>query len=337
MKEILWEVTLNCNKGCKYCGSKEAMKNFKDCSSSERMKICDEIISLKPQSIDLTGGEPSSLPQDELYAIISKLSDAGIETKILTNGNLFNLSNINEICSKVKCIGYSINEENDIAEFHQRYNHPAFKKTTMITNFGTHNIGLFDELAKTATNFSGWQIQLTIAESLSLDLEEIKSFLKNIEKYKGNPFTQIILADNLTAGKCEAGNKTCGILSNGDIVPCLSYRGWNNMYIQGNCLTESLIDIVEKMKASFANKKHKLCCKDATGILKILKQPKKQEGSVFRYGVGIPNNNQIFKPSPLPENAIVTMYGVQINDGANDFLPFTDFPNTQFSVDGEKK
>jgi organic radical activating enzyme len=151
--EILWEFTLKCNKNCCYCGSKKILNNIKsDDISYSHEYIANQIVKVHPEEVTITGGEPSC-EITELVKCVKILHDAGIKVKILTNGNLFQvMAGDSDLWDKldkmVTCYGLSLNELSDLNSIGEFYS--IKEKTTVITNFGTHNINDFDKIAKKA-------------------------------------------------------------------------------------------------------------------------------------------------------------------------------------------
>jgi MoaA/NifB/PqqE/SkfB family radical SAM enzyme len=284
--EILWEFTLDCNKHCKYCGSKKWMKSTKTITDKHRLDIAEQIALLKPKNVDFTGGEPS-VKLNNLIDCIKMIADKSPDTniKILTNGYLFDEKNWNIFSNGVKenttdslmcAYGLSINENEDfIVAGNILANHNnILNKITMITNFGKHNLELFDKLEKTAHLFGAWQVQLTIDENLQLDEDDIVILLNKLKEAQINN-ENIVIADNLNDGKCTAGINSCGITYDGDVVPCLSMRSWStDMKSQGNILFDetNLIKIWENKFTQYRNRKlSQLCCKDITRISDVIK------------------------------------------------------------------
>ena len=269
--EILWEFTLKCNKSCCYCGSKDILNNIKpDDIKYSNEYIANQIVKVHPNEVTITGGEPSC-EISELVKCVKILYDAGIKVKILTNGNLFqkmagNYEIGDELDKMTTCYGLSINEPNDLNSTGTMYS--IKDKTTIITNFGTHNINDFDKIAKFALQYNCWQVQLTIGNEYQLDLDQIEELEEKLKKVESCGLLNIVRADNFTCGKCKAGIYGFSITYDGLIVPCLSYRSWkSDMMVQG-----TIAEIEEIWKNGFKfNRERKFvpCCKTISGIEKL--------------------------------------------------------------------
>lgn len=341
-QEILWEFTLKCNKNCCYCGSKDILK--KELEEQEKngyetigqTTIAEYITKVHPDEVTITGGEPSC-EYEELVKCVKILYDAGIKVKILTNGNLFqqmagNYEVSDKLDKMVTCYGLSINEPDDLNSTGAMYS--IKDKTTIITNFGTHNINDFDKIAKFAMQYNCWQVQLTIGNEYQLDLDQIKELEERIKKVETCGLIKIVRADNFTCGKCKAGIYGFSITHNGLIVPCLSYRSWkSDMMVQG-----PVNEIEEIWKNGFKfNRERKFvpCCKTISGIEKLYLSDEQVEWVKKQ----IPPHflNDIEKPSKFPEKTelpdglldeckkikmpsdVVFVYGVTIPKENNDW------------------
>ena len=96
LEMITLDITYNCNLRCLHCFNYSGEHNhgLKELSDEEILKICDDIIKLKPSGICLCGGEPL-LRKDLVYKVIEKITKVtGYKTKInmVTNGELLDLN-----------------------------------------------------------------------------------------------------------------------------------------------------------------------------------------------------------------------------------------------------
>lgn len=324
LDEMLWEFTLSCNKNCKYCGSKSLVNREKD-ASVDRAHIAKEIADAKPREVTFTGGEPSIFMK-ELSGCADILNKKGIKCKVLTNGHLFEDPLFDsEFSKKFACFGYSINEMEDIDNAMRIIANIPREKTTIVTNFGTHNIGIFEKIAKFALMFPVWQVQLTMGNEFQLDLPDIEKLIQNVNNLPKN-FIRVVRADNFNCGECHAGITCCSITWNGDVIPCLSYRAWkSDIMSQGNVFKKSLSKIWKNEFKFFRNRQFFPCCKNISGIKEIENKNKQkypedvfphepdknlpQQDKVFVYGVVQP---------PAPNYNQIMTYGVADNRGGYD-------------------
>jgi MoaA/NifB/PqqE/SkfB family radical SAM enzyme len=241
--EVLWEITRKCNMNCKYCGSSK-VKTTENPTDSQIITILSELTKYPPDIVTITGGEPGCLGTEELDKVIGILSDAGIKVRIVTNGTFLSYKDWYKNFNKVEIIGLSVNEP---WPYWFDYVDGLEKDLTIITNFGTHNIFYFDELAKFVkdNHFNTWQIQLTMGEFL-LQPEGIEYLRNKIRKLDG---VNYILSDNLQDEHiCSAGINSCSITAEGFICHCLSERSRNKdclVGIVGDLNKDSLQNIWE--------------------------------------------------------------------------------------------
>jgi MoaA/NifB/PqqE/SkfB family radical SAM enzyme len=338
LTEMLWELCPQCNKNCSYCGSKEVMNKFKEKDSNFYKKIVEEIIKYPPKEITLTGGEPTICSQFKY--VLESLTKNDIVVKIVSNGSFKKLDD--SILDKIAQIGYSINTKQDIIDCFKDYliaiddNSFTFpdrlekgkyeNKTTMITNFGTHNIWDFDLLYELFRNrrFSCWQIQLTMGDN-QLNESGIEYLREKVYKIMGSKATiaqvdnqTIVLSDNLQdKHECSAGLNACSITWDGYVIPCLSERAWlKDLRYQGNLLKKSLKEIWENefKEQRFSQSK---CCRDCIKYKteydwsKIYKPTIADSLYPDPFKIYHPITDKVypepFKIYPIPQ---VTMYGV---------------------------
>ena len=257
LKEILWEVTNKCDKNCDYCGSKEVIDKCGPLSDDSILHIAEEISKSSVSQVILTGGEPGCLSNKLFSNIISILKTSDIDIKVVTNGLVFNNNMLHDT---IKTYGLSINTLQDIED---AKNIELYAKTTIITNFGTHNIWDSKKIFEFATKYPLWQVQLTMGE-YQLTADGIKFLREKIEEYRQTEKCTIVYADNLQYQHiCTAGVKSCGITWDGNVVACLSERSYDkNMKIYGNVLKRSLIDIWYKEFVDIRFKCDRKCCRD---------------------------------------------------------------------------
>jgi MoaA/NifB/PqqE/SkfB family radical SAM enzyme len=285
LEEIIWEITRKCNKNCKYCGSKDVIEK-ENPLDSVILHIAEEIAAYKVQIVTLSGGEPGLLSAPVLCQVVEILKNATCDIRAITNGVLLS-SWSKEFLSNFDVIGYSINYPEDFdPDLLQKHNN-----ITMITNFGTHNIWFFDQLAEIARSFKCWQIQLTTGgefllapEGIEYLTNKIKQLSKDISPLSGNvrqidsSKTKILIADDLQEEHCcSAGINSCGITAEGFVIPCLSERacyGNTEIDIQGDLfINNSLAEIWENgfKEIRFGEDGWKHTCR------KCIKYPEKKE------------------------------------------------------------
>jgi MoaA/NifB/PqqE/SkfB family radical SAM enzyme len=276
LKEIIWEITRECNNHCSYCGSSEGWGervNLEDVIS-----IADAICRFPPKEISISGGDPTLVPLITHERIVKQFLDAKICAKIIVNPKSFRKNaDFEKIIGLYDWIGLSINDTHDVARANEIWRgHDSGdclpKNLTVITNFNTINVFDYDVI-KTFVGKRCWQIQYTIDDKIGLyNSAGAISYLQDRLNKSGN---NIVIADNMNGGPCGAGMCSLGILATGEVIGCLSMRSWDNCFkVEGNVLKRSLeeIWIYEFQKYRFGEFK---CCKDVCGRCLITKEEKK--------------------------------------------------------------
>lgn len=269
LSEIIWEITGRCNNHCDYCGSKDIWNETIE--ESVILKIADEIAKYPPKQIDISGGDPTLVSLDIHKQVYKKLKDKQVFCKMLLNPKSLANENVSELLKLYDYIGISVNNLNELKLLKSSIDLNTIKhKITIITNFNLENIFEFDNIKQVVKQYDlGWQIQYTVyKESDKFSLYENDSSLKFLKDKINMASTEVklVLSDNMTRQACTAGRYSIGILSTGDVVPCLSMRSWTNVkeLSQGNLLTLSLEDIWKTGFTDYRFKSFK-CCKDHCG------------------------------------------------------------------------
>lgn len=281
LKEIIWEITGRCENGCKHCGSSDVWTE--KINEGKILKIAKAISNYPPEEIDISGGDPLLVSSNTHSTILNIFRRKGMKCKIIVNpkslldkrrskdGEYWFLTNKKFILSQYDWVGISVNNADEVsmveAFLQDKKKFP--KKITIISNFNLENI--FDYLVIESFVLKhkiAWQVQYTMFREEDCSL----AIYNNVSSF--NHFSELIrsslckgaelhLADNLNCGLCSAGLFSIGILSDGDVVPCLSMRAWidPDQVVQGNILSRPLEEIwMNEFKEYRFSGFH--CCKD---------------------------------------------------------------------------
>jgi sulfatase maturation enzyme AslB (radical SAM superfamily) len=307
LKEVIWETSLKCNKNCSFCGTKEIDRNG-TVDSACIVGIANKIAEYPPEELVLSGGEPGLLSSVELSSIFQAFNGLNTKFKVISNGTI--LDHKEAVLDRFERIGISVNTAKEIDDIVKHSNFQrVINKITFVTNFGKHNIWDFDPMFTSISSLSCmkimWQVQLTQGNDFMLPPEGIKHLRKQISLLNKN---FIVQADNLRENNvCAAGISSCGVLRNGDVVPCLSQRCWNeNIDVQGNVFARSFEDIWKNgfEEQRFGTAKH---CRDCINFPDCKKVP---EGfTITKEDDGI-KWAPIYPKTPPQQPMEVVMYGV---------------------------
>ena len=274
LQEIIWEITGRCKNGCNFCGSKS--KWNEEIDEKKILNIARKIVydkSCIPKAIDISGGDPLLVSYQCHKELISVLKSGGVECKMVINpksafsGGDVSLDKL-EIIKLYDYIGISINSKEEADAYGLLV---ELCDNTVITNFNLQNLFHFEKIdALVKKHNVPWMCQFTIYNEKS-DLalyedcnEEALAELCSKLQTAANDGIKIILSDNCNTGQCTAGSRSLGILSNGDVVPCLSMRSWvkdEDLDIQGNILDTQLSSLWEHEFYNYRFECFK-CCKD---------------------------------------------------------------------------
>jgi len=332
LKEIIWEITGRCNNKCSYCGSKEIRNS--EVQEGTIIAIATKIAEYPPEEIDISGGDPLLVSRSTHEVITQKLKLRRVKVKILVNPHSVSSDNIG-ILDLYDHIGVSINTKEDLAQFRDKFATKIYgsNKLTIITNFNLHNFFLFDKIAELVLEYDFfWQVQFTMykdkKESELFGLynypEAVERLNQDIAKY---PRLKIVVADNANDSPCMAGISSIGLLSNGDVIPCLSMRSWTDIKkTEGNILYAPLRDIW--MNGFKENRFDPcLCCKDyckksiikAEDFWKIIGTYPKID-AIPIYGITFPQID--------PNRVTVTVYAVMSPPSTVIYSTFSDNSGT---------
>lgn len=247
IKDALWEVTNRCNRNCSFCGSLDIINCGEDTTMQQKCRIAEQLAA-NAEVVTLTGGEPLMLSIDELQELKGIFIEGTTQQlNLVTNGDFLTEAHYNIFDN----VGVSINSSDEAYDFFEKkcQEMPTFmKRTVFITNINKLNFFDLDDIVDMASNCDvSIQFQLTTYKGdnpAKFDGDEITTVWNEIDKLCTKAKVAYILADNLQPQhECRAGLQTCGVLFNGDVVPCLSQRSWGEMDVQGNVLEMSLEEI----------------------------------------------------------------------------------------------
>jgi radical SAM protein with 4Fe4S-binding SPASM domain len=83
-RSCVWEITRACNLRCGHCGSAAGRPRSSELSTTECLRVIDELSALGTELITLSGGEPTI--RADWRSIARYAVDRGITTNLVTNG-----------------------------------------------------------------------------------------------------------------------------------------------------------------------------------------------------------------------------------------------------------
>jgi len=102
--EYCWNITPRCNATCKFC---HRFLGIEELSEEENNEVLRKLIEeYKVDNITFTGGEPLLVPQ--VVELIAKAHNAGVKTKIVTNGLLLSSGRLSRLAPNLDQLTMSL-------------------------------------------------------------------------------------------------------------------------------------------------------------------------------------------------------------------------------------
>lgn len=167
MYELCWNITDQCNMGCKYC---HRFLNVKNLTEEENKKTLQNILDCGIKNITWTGGE--ALLLDFLPNLLREAHQAGVKNKLITNGLLLN-KRLPEIKDYLDSVTLSIDSTRSL--------------TNKVIGRGEKH---FEQIAKNIKEINKCKIPLSINSVLTKvnmdDIIELGEFLQenNITRWR---------------------------------------------------------------------------------------------------------------------------------------------------------
>ncbi|KYK20312.1 hypothetical protein AYK24_03895 [Thermoplasmatales archaeon SG8-52-4] len=272
---VVWETTLNCNMNCMHCGSSAGAIRRNELTTSEGLKLCNDLNKLGTRLITLMGGEPFLRKDWHIFA--HHIRDLGINVTIMSNGLLIDEKIVSEL-RKIDPYAVTISIDGGTAKTHNsiRGVNTSFSRcmrsldlltdanlpTSVITTIHKENLKELPILRDILLNRDiAWQVQMAtpvgrFPKSLMLSKDEFYTaslFIASTRKNYSVKELPLIGAHNFGYHSqvlpniqllpwigCQAGLTAMGIQSDGAVQGCLSLP---DMFIEGNIHEKSLIDI----------------------------------------------------------------------------------------------
>ena len=104
---VVWELTLQCDLGCRHCGSRAGKSRPDEMTTQEALDVVDQLAALGIRELILIGGEVYL--RDDWFLIAAAATRAGMACSLVTGGRGFDTSVVEEaIAAGVSLVGVSI-------------------------------------------------------------------------------------------------------------------------------------------------------------------------------------------------------------------------------------
>lgn len=241
---LVWEMTMGCNLRCKHCASSCKGRLEDELTEQEAMDVTRQIISMHPDWISLSGGEP--LLRSDWAELTKTLKEHHIGVRMITNGTLLDKAAAGQMkASGIDLVSISIDGPEEIHDgirgkgvYHKVREAFSYLQNAGITcgvntTVIKENIDHLEEMYRDFIHFGvySWQIQPGLPEGnlaehpdSVLDLNDIKrmvefSYVKNKEG-----IIKVLLAETVGYySKMETLSRTMALGADSPII----WRGCN--------------------------------------------------------------------------------------------------------------
>jgi len=276
-RSVVWETTFACNMRCLHCGTAAGKKRPDELTTTEALKMIDELAALGSEDITLSGGEP--LLRDDWLILAKRIREHGMKALMISNGLAFTDQVVQDIISvPLNKVGVSFDgtekTHNYIRQRDDSFSGAlnamrlmrkhGFRQFCAVSQISNINIDEMDAIRRILIDVGcpQWRIQLCTStgrmrdnRNLILSLDNYPRLIdKLIELQEHDDEIMIDVGENIgyygQAGNrlrqgnpywgCYAGTRIVGIESNGAIKGCLSMP---EEFVEGNIREKSLTDI----------------------------------------------------------------------------------------------
>ena len=279
LRSCVWELTLACCFGCRYCGSAGGRARADELSTAECLDTADQLAELGCRRVSLIGGEV--FLRRDWAQIAGRLTGRGAAVAVITNGYLMSpevLAQLRE--AGVESVAVSIDGPEDVHDAGRQAG--SFRRAmdavgalvkagipaSVISTLRRDCVGRLEELYRVleGSGIAAWQLQAcspmgNAARGLDwrMDPAEVIRF---VERHRDRAPFMLGAADNVgyfteeepglrgadgaCFQGCRAGISAIGIDSVGNIRGCESI--YDERFIEGNLRQRRLRDIWEDPK-----------------------------------------------------------------------------------------
>lgn len=265
--QFAWiEVTNVCNLKCRHCYNETSRPCHKAMTLEEFRHVCDELIAFGISEVQLIGGEPFTIPEPTLFAMLSYAHERFKSIELFFNGTMVSRAQLEWMKLNVPKIRIALSLHSFIEEEQDKLTQipGSFKKITEtlknLKELGMtyRYVGVYTSMIKVGQEsdfgvpYKRDYIRLAGRGSLChYDCKLLKERLKTRESFKFKDLRKTVL--EIWAFNCFS--KYFYIGSNLEVYPCVMERRFSH----GNLTGKTLAEIVDQSLLNFSKENVKGC------------------------------------------------------------------------------
>ncbi|CAM4497436.1 radical SAM protein [Paenibacillus macerans] len=243
-------LTNKCNLKCKHCSASADIR-FTDALTTDKIKeTIDRIVKLRPEAVNLTGGEPMMrVDFMEVLAYLRAKYDGAV--LLATNGLFINEKNAGQLLKYIDHISFSVDgyDEETCAKIRGRgIFGRVIRNIHLLKSLGFKKISL----SMTITNYTydgGRERFLHLCEQLEVEpivrtlTSEGRAGVNSEELFPSQPLAAKNVPKDLNCRLCSPGKRELFIGANGNIYPCGGLME-SDHFILGNIFNNDLLELL---------------------------------------------------------------------------------------------
>ncbi|KEO77116.1 radical SAM protein [Paenibacillus polymyxa] len=220
-------LTNRCNLHCKHCSASADIR-FTDALTTEKVKkVIDQIVVLRPQAINVTGGEPM-MRIDIMHILVYLRSKFDGMVLLSTNGLFISEKNAEQLLEYVDKVSFSVDgyDEDTCSQIRGKgvFNR-VIKSIKLLQSKGLQKIAL----SMTITNYTldgGKEKFLSLCKELKVEpilrtmTPEGRAGENSDEIFPVKPFEGDLTSEDVACRLCSPGKRELFIGGDGNIYPC---------------------------------------------------------------------------------------------------------------------
>ncbi len=244
LKRVNYIITDYCNLFCRHCcfSAKFLPPHSGDYCIDKELDILERIISLKPETLNITGGEPLTISNfDE---VLVRLKNSGIKSRTLqTNATLINENNVRDLTEAFN--GFDISLDGSTPEETEKIRgKDVFEKVMNAINLLKNN-GIKNISVSCAMNLDEIDKRSRFEELCkNLDVMPVVRQMSSAGRASVNGFDTRDRTEEYfyeKAGEycsCSAGRNEITVNSKGEVFPCPNFL--ENQFSMGNIMNDDI-------------------------------------------------------------------------------------------------